>query len=166
MQAQVKVAGAWHPVLHTGFWVKIAGVWTQVKEGYTQVSSAWHLFHILAELVAIIAPGASGSGNYGYERRGTTYGLIDQDTLHNGNVVKAIRWDHLSSGAIDVALDGEGVPNTDATFASLELDWAGTFLRSAAGYNGTAGGYSVWSWSNNNSSSPTSGPVNTKLNAA
>ena len=153
-------------MLHTGFWVKIAGTWTQVKEAWTKSSGVWRLVHILAELLALISTGASGSGAYGYERRGTSYGLIDNDTLHNGNVVKAIRWDHLSSGAIDLALNGNGVPNTDAVFASLTLDWAGTFPRSAASYNPSAGGYTVWSWTNNNSSSPSAGLVAATLDAA
>lgn len=155
MQATIKVGGVYRTVLQTGFWVKVAGVWQQVKGGYVKVGGVYQKFHQLESLLGTITVGNSG-GQYGYENRTGPYGSLDVTTLQNGYVVKACRWDHLVSGAIDFALNGNSVPNADATFAAITIAGLGTFNRSAAGY-ATGTGYSVWSWTNNNSGSPTGG---------
>lgn len=103
---------------------------------------------VYALLEATITVGNSGNV-YGYNTG--LYGALSPDTYTdngaNSRQIIIAQWD-TSSDAMQLAISGASVPDTDTSFGSIVVNGY-TFTRaSRTSYNGSAGGgtYSLWTW--------------------
>lgn len=161
-EMHVRVGGAWEDVeeIHT----RVSGTWEEVRQGWVRVSGAWEPFYYKL-LYADLTIDMMGS-LYGFQVAG--YGASSSDLgpqtfIDNGGTTRTInyaRWFVDASGSVSLALNGFSIPNSNTTFYGIEVNGLGVLTRSSAGYTANDGlASTVWSWSLDTTSYPTSGVI-------